>query len=329
MAERIEVDYAQLEKMGALLTQRAETIEDQMNRLRQSMEGLRNMWLGEAADDFFAEMDDRAMPSIRRLYDVLNRTGQTLKQVSQAYRHAEEQAGNLFKGGSGGGVGGGTGGGAGGGTGGGAGGGTGGGSGGGTGGGAGGGIGGGAGGGAGGIPDGVSGGAGGNVGGATGDVGGSVGDGGGIGGGAGGGAGGSFGDGSVKPGGGVGGGAGGGIGGGGGGAGGSSSFASEQLGFKGGAVSNGFNTVRDATNALNPPTGGSNIDPLSGKVTGKGGMAGGVAGIGNMGKIGDFAKDFFSTNQAELQNLVNTAQGAISSALQAINAFAQLVDTLF
>lgn len=53
MAERIEVDYAQLEKMGALLTQRAETVEEQVNRLRQMMEGLRNTWKGEAADDFF------------------------------------------------------------------------------------------------------------------------------------------------------------------------------------------------------------------------------------------------------------------------------------
>ncbi|HRF95161.1 MAG TPA: WXG100 family type VII secretion target, partial [Aggregatilineales bacterium] len=112
MADRIEVDYAQLEKLGALLSQRAETIEEQMGRLRQSMEGLRSAWLGEASEDFFAEMDDRTMPSMRRLYDVLNRTGDALKQVSQVYRNAEEQASNPFKGGggAGGNVGGGTGG---------------------------------------------------------------------------------------------------------------------------------------------------------------------------------------------------------------------------
>ncbi|MDZ4672440.1 MAG: WXG100 family type VII secretion target, partial [Phototrophicales bacterium] len=110
MIDRIEVDYAQLEKMGALLTQRAETIEEQMNRLRQTMDSLRSAWLGEASDDFFAEMDDRTMPSMRRLYNVLSRTGQTLKQVSQVYRNAEEQGGNLFKGGGiGGGIGGGAG----------------------------------------------------------------------------------------------------------------------------------------------------------------------------------------------------------------------------
>ncbi|MCL4255552.1 MAG: WXG100 family type VII secretion target, partial [Anaerolineae bacterium] len=112
MADRIEVDYAQLEKLGGLLVQRAETIENQMNRLRQSMDGLRNAWKGEASEDFFVEFEDRAMPSMRRLYDVLNRTGQVLKQVSQTYRQAEEQGGNLFKGGGiGGGIGGGAGGG--------------------------------------------------------------------------------------------------------------------------------------------------------------------------------------------------------------------------
>ncbi|MCU0480447.1 MAG: WXG100 family type VII secretion target [Anaerolineae bacterium] len=301
MAERIEVDYAQLEKMGALLTQRAETVEEQVNRLRQTMEALRNVWKGEAADDFFAEMDDRAMPSMRRLQDALSRTGQTLKQVSSAYRQAEEQSGNLFKGGGGGGFGR-------------------------PGGGFGGGF---------DLPTG-----GGNIGGAVGDGsvkpgdgsvigGGPIGEGvgglggsiGGAGGGFGGGAGGGFGGGA---GGGFGGGAGGGFGGGGG-----SNFASDQLAFRGGAVANGFNTVRDATVGLNPPTGGANVDPLSGKVTGKGAMVGGVAGIGDIAKMSDFMKDFFNNNQAQLQSLVNSAQNAISTALQAINNFAQLVNTLF
>ncbi|PJF30756.1 MAG: hypothetical protein CUN52_03610 [Phototrophicales bacterium] len=277
MADRIEVDYAQLEKLGGLLAQRAETIESQINRLRQSMDGLRNSWKGEASDDFFAEFDDRAMPSMRRLYDVLTRTSQVLKQVSQAYRQSEEQAGNLFKGGAVGGVGG-----------------------------------------IGGISGGASG-----IGG-TGGAGGIGGTGG---------AGGQFGDGSVMPSGTSGseGGIGGGRGGGGGfgGGGGASSFASEQLNFRGGAVANGFNTIRDATTALNAPSTGGNFDPLSGKVTGKGAMLGGVGGIGDIGNIKDFFKDFFNTGQAQLQDLVHTTQNAIATALQAINAFADLVDTLF
>jgi WXG100 family type VII secretion target len=317
MADRIEVDYAQLEKLGGLLAQRAETIESQMNRLRQSMDGLRNSWKGEASDDFFAEFEDRAMPSMRRLYDVLTRTSQVLKQVSQTYRQSEEQAGNLFKGGGIGGIGG-------------------------TGG-------------AGGI-GGISGGAGG-IGGISGGAGGigdtsgvgGIGDTSGVGGiggtgGAGGigdtsgvggigGTGGQFGDGSVMPSGTSGseGGIGGGRGGGGGfgGGGGASSFASEQLNFRGGAVANGFNTIRDATTALNAPSTGGNFDPLSGKVTGKGAILGGVGGIGNIGNIKDFFKDFFNTGQAQLQDIVHTTQNAIATALQAINAFANLVDTLF
>lgn len=38
MSDRIEVDYQQLEKLGVLLIQRAEALEEQMNRLRQTMQ---------------------------------------------------------------------------------------------------------------------------------------------------------------------------------------------------------------------------------------------------------------------------------------------------
>ncbi len=58
-------------------------------------------------------------------------------------------------------------------------------------------------------------------------------------------------------------------------------------------------------------------------------MLGGVGGIGDFGNMKDFFKDFFNTNQAQLQDLVNSAHNALSTALKAINAFADLVDTLF
>lgn len=316
MADRIEVDYTQLEKLSGVLTQRAEIIENQINRLRQVMDGLRSSWKGEASDDFFAEFEERAMPSMRRLHDVLTRTGQTLRQISQTYRQAEEQAGNLFKGGGVGSV---------------------------VGTGTGGGV---------GMPSTPAGGGGVTPSTPAGDS--SVGDGSvmptdavgsvntsftpsGAGGdshftpsGAVGGGGGSFSTTDVAPNGagasgsgGVGGGRSGGFGGG------SSSFASEQLSFKGGAVTNGFNTVRDATTALNAPTPSTNLDPRSGKVLGKAAMPGGLAGIGDSMNVKDFVKDFFNVKQAQLEDLVNTVQGAFSSALQAINAFADLVDALF
>jgi len=118
MTDRIEVDYAQLQQVNKTLQGRADELEQQYNALMNKGRELRDVWQGKAADKFFGEMSDLTLPALRRLIESLDKTQNALSQVATLMRNAEEQAGNLFKGGegAGGGIGGGAGGGIGGGA---------------------------------------------------------------------------------------------------------------------------------------------------------------------------------------------------------------------
>jgi WXG100 family type VII secretion target len=102
MTDRIEIDYVQLEKIRHILQGRLDELEQQYNLLTAKSGELRQSWAGKAADKFFSEMETVAMPSIQRLGEALVKTHNALAQIANLMRNAEEQAGNLFKGGQGG-----------------------------------------------------------------------------------------------------------------------------------------------------------------------------------------------------------------------------------
>jgi WXG100 family type VII secretion target len=104
MTNRIEVDYAQLQKVIHILQGRYDELEQHQNHLIAKLRELESNWEGKAADKFFTEMADQAMPAFRRLMDALSKTQSALTQVANLMRAAEEQASNLFKGGGEGGM---------------------------------------------------------------------------------------------------------------------------------------------------------------------------------------------------------------------------------
>lgn len=100
MVDRIEVDYAQLQQIQKRLQARADELEQDYHTLRSKGRDLREVWRGEGADNFFNEMSDLTMPAYRRLIESLDKIYHALNQIAQMMRTAEEQASNLFKGGT-------------------------------------------------------------------------------------------------------------------------------------------------------------------------------------------------------------------------------------
>lgn len=98
MTDRIEVDYAQLEKIIQQLRGRNDHLDQHYNHLLSKLRDLDGRWEGKAADKFFDEMADKTLPAYRHLMHVLAQTQSALAQVATTMRAAEEQAGNLFKG---------------------------------------------------------------------------------------------------------------------------------------------------------------------------------------------------------------------------------------
>jgi WXG100 family type VII secretion target len=98
MSDRIEVDYAELEKIIQQLRGRNDHLDQQYNLLLSKLRDLDDSWEGKAANQFFDEMADKTLPAYRHLMHVLAQTQSALAQVATIMRAAEEQAGNLFKG---------------------------------------------------------------------------------------------------------------------------------------------------------------------------------------------------------------------------------------
>ncbi len=97
MTDRIEVDYAQLDKMVQQLRGRNNDLEQDYRRLLGKFHELQEGWKGKGAEDFSAEIEDIALPAYRRLMSAISQIQTTLVQVAQVMRHAEEQGANLFK----------------------------------------------------------------------------------------------------------------------------------------------------------------------------------------------------------------------------------------
>lgn len=100
MVDRIEVDYAQLQQIQKRLQARADELEQDYRTLLSKRDNLRNEWRGKGADNFFDEMSNFATPAYRRLIESLDKIDYALNQIAQVMRTAEEQASNLFKGGT-------------------------------------------------------------------------------------------------------------------------------------------------------------------------------------------------------------------------------------
>lgn len=100
-ANEVQVQYDMVEKIAQRFHQMREEHESLFGRLRNSLSALENGgMIGKAGEKFFAEMHDEAMPSLERLQATFTTIAHTLGQVAQVMREAEEQAANLFKGGS-------------------------------------------------------------------------------------------------------------------------------------------------------------------------------------------------------------------------------------
>lgn len=97
MTDRIEVDYAQLDKLVQQLRGRNEDLEQDYRRLLSKFHELQEGWKGKGATDFSAEIENITLPAYRRLMSAISKIQISLAQIAQVMRDAEEQGANLFK----------------------------------------------------------------------------------------------------------------------------------------------------------------------------------------------------------------------------------------
>lgn len=98
MAERVEVNYDDLERIRSTFSQQSQEIQNMLRRMSNQVDGLRGGgWIGRGADAFYAEMDNEILPAIQRLIRALDEADRVVAQIMAEFRRAEEESRSVWE----------------------------------------------------------------------------------------------------------------------------------------------------------------------------------------------------------------------------------------
>ena len=93
----IQADYDKLEQIANRFRQQTDETQHLIHTVQQSMGLLEQGWEGQAANKFFQEMHQELLPACQRLAKTLNISSQTILNISDLLRQAEEEAASPFR----------------------------------------------------------------------------------------------------------------------------------------------------------------------------------------------------------------------------------------
>lgn len=93
MTDIIRVDHEALAKIAANFGKEASAVAEMLQQVTQAMQTLQNGgWMGRGSDAFFAEMEQKVVPAVRRLIEALAEAERTTKTISTTMKSADEEA---------------------------------------------------------------------------------------------------------------------------------------------------------------------------------------------------------------------------------------------
>lgn len=97
MADIIQADYEDLEQVASRFGKQAQTTQEMLSKVQRTLQPLKqDGWVGLGSDAFFAEMDGKILPALRRLVEALTEAERATKQISSWFSSNEQEAANLF-----------------------------------------------------------------------------------------------------------------------------------------------------------------------------------------------------------------------------------------
>jgi WXG100 family type VII secretion target len=98
MAPQTRADYEQLAKIAQQFAAEADTITQQTQRVRSTVDTLRGGdWVGKAAEAFYREMDSSVFPSLARLIKALNAASGVTGEISKDVQQTEREIADVLK----------------------------------------------------------------------------------------------------------------------------------------------------------------------------------------------------------------------------------------
>lgn len=93
MTDIIRADHEALAKIAANFGKESSAAAQMLQQVTQAMQKLQNGgWLGRGSDAFFAEMEQKVVPAVRRLIEALAEAERTTKTISTTMKSADEEA---------------------------------------------------------------------------------------------------------------------------------------------------------------------------------------------------------------------------------------------
>ena len=94
----IRVDHDAMAQIASKFEQNAQKTTQTLQELQRPYQGLKEGgWIGQGATAFYAEMDGKIIPSVRRLIQALSQAGQATNEIAGVMRNADEEASSNFK----------------------------------------------------------------------------------------------------------------------------------------------------------------------------------------------------------------------------------------
>lgn len=92
-APTVRADYDALTQVASQFSQQTEITRQSLQRVKQAMEVLQGGdWVGQGANQFFAEMNGSVLPTLNRLVNALDNGARTTQSVSRVMKAAEDEA---------------------------------------------------------------------------------------------------------------------------------------------------------------------------------------------------------------------------------------------
>ena len=97
MAANPRVDYPAMQGIAKQFQNDQNDISNLLNQTKSKVEALHgNLWMGDAADKFFQEMEGTILPAMNRLVNALGRSADVTTKVATTIQQADEETKNFF-----------------------------------------------------------------------------------------------------------------------------------------------------------------------------------------------------------------------------------------
>lgn len=97
MTDVVRVDHDQLEKVTKTFGAQSSAVGQMNQQVVRAMQQLKSGWIGRGSDAFFAEMEGKVLPGVRRLVEALAEASRATRQISELIKTADEEASAGFR----------------------------------------------------------------------------------------------------------------------------------------------------------------------------------------------------------------------------------------